>query len=281
MERIALRRLCSFSFVLASALAGRPLAAQADSQMELPRLTITGATGLRSLLEVAGLSLTVDRDAYVAVFALSPARFEAPFQLLSPVSPREPSHLTAGRVYHTTRVLPASAVRLASTNGSAVIVAFVSGVRPNLAKFQKDGRWATDLIVSDTTNIGTKQFVTAMARELYGDLPYREAFGTDVPYRVVVRQLSAEPPLSRYAGFRSATECLAAFNQLSWSAAIEQASAAAGMAPRTDAVGGSSGCGSYGIDWPTGDLVPRATDGPPRGPTASQPATSSPPRVVP
>lgn len=285
MERIGIRSLCRLSLAVATAVSSSAMAAQTEPDPQLPRLTIAGATGLRSLLEVAGMRLTVDRDAYVVVFALSPARFEAPFQLLSPVSPKASSHLTAGRVYHTTRILPAGVMRLASTNssanGSTVVVAFVSGVRPNLSKFENGGTWASELVMSDTTDIGPRQFVAAMARELYGDLPYREAFGTDVPYRVEVRQLSTDPPLSRYAGFRSATECLGTFNQLSWSAAIQQASSAGGMAPRPDAVGTGPGCGSYGVDWPVGDLVPRASDAPPRAAATGSPATSSPARVVP
>ena len=276
MISIALRNTCRLTLGVTTIVLSNTVFAQAGPAVSLPQLTMRGGTGFRSLLETSGMWLSVDRDAYVAVFAFSPSRLEAPFQLLSPIAPKESSRLSAGRIYHTTRILPQSVMWLAAGNSSTVIVAFVSGVRPNLAAFQKDGRWATELIVSDTSDIGTKQFVTAMARELYGDLPYREAFGTDVPYRVVVRQLNDELPLSRYSGYRTATDCLSNINQLSWSAAIDQASAATGMAPRTAAVG-DAGCGGYGIDWPVAMPGSQAQTTPPG---AGIP-TTGPTKVVP
>ena len=93
MNRIAspvTRRLSLALATLACAIlaVGTTASAQTATYVELPQLTMRGGTGLRSLIEIAGVTLSVDRDAYVAAFALSPSRLDAPFQVLSPAAPK-------------------------------------------------------------------------------------------------------------------------------------------------------------------------------------------------
>lgn len=88
-------------------------------------------------------------------------------------------------------------------------------MRPNLTAFREGTRWSTELVVSDSTLRETPALVSAIAKEMYGDLPYREVFGTDVPYRVVTERAADAVHVRPAASAGLETDCLTRFATLS------------------------------------------------------------------
>jgi hypothetical protein len=177
-------------------------------------------------------------------------------------------------------------LNLADAGRPPLLVAFVSLVRPNLGAFRQGTRWSTELVVADSAIRDTPALVQAIARELYGDLPYRDVFGTDVPYRVVTERtsdplrLTPKALAAMSAGLES--DCLTKVATLSYETAIARATEDQSQRP----LGSSGGlCGGIGIDWPVAPTklypeigVPSAPPSASSSPTQAPPA-SGPSRV--
>ncbi len=192
------------------------------------------------------MTLSVDRTGYVAVFALSPGKLEAPLQLLSPASPSASSRLAAGRRYRTLPLRAPEMMRLASTGTEQVIVAFSSALRPNLDAFRDGGRWAADLVLTDTLSAGKNELVRALAILMYGEAAV-PALGAPLPYRAVVQELAPTAPLNRYTGAPSVSECLTEVMRVSYSSSLAENYADPNQLRPLSGYNG--GCGDYQVDW--------------------------------
>ncbi len=243
--------------------ASSPLHAQTSSRAtEVPNLRLQGVGGVRSLVDLSGVSVSVDSTAYVAVFLLSPGMRESPLQVISPATPATSSQLAAGRRQRTLP-LAASALLRQSSAGEPIIVAFVSTVQPNLDVFRDGDRWATDLVVTDTAAAAPSALVQSLATALFGVAATR---GVVAPYRVMVQQLSSALPLNRYGGVPSASECLSEIVRTGWSPAFAENYGNSGELRPLD--GGSGGCSGYRVDW----VAPAPSAGSSAGASAQPPA---------
>ena len=249
-----------------------PLSAQSPTSADpLPRLTIRRGEGLVGLLRESDVRVAVDRDAYVAVFAVTPGSKIAPIQVLAPSDPQEQTPLRGGKSYVIRPLSGRGLMHLANAGSPPVLVAFVSLVRPNLAAFREGTRWSTELVVADSTLRETPAVVRAIAKELYGDLPYREVFGTDVPYRVVTERATEAVHLSSTASAGLETDCLSRFATLSYTQAITQASNSGDQRPLPT---GAGTCSGISVDWPIESTKVYPAIGAPSTPTSSASSTS-------
>lgn len=265
----ARRGLLGVALLLAAPLSAQT-AASADS---LPRLTIKRGDGLIGLLRDTDVRVAVDRDAYVAVFALSPGNSLAPIQVLAPSQPQESSPLRGGKSYRIRPLSGRGLMNLADAGQPPVLIAFVSLVRPNLGAFREGTRWATELVVSDSILRDTPALVRALAAELYGDLPYAQVFGTDVPYRVVTERANEPVRLLTTASAGLEATCLTKFTTLSYTKAIENSATNGEQRPLPES-GGT--CGGIAIDWPATDTKVYPAIG-----TTSAPASATTPASAP
>jgi hypothetical protein len=262
------------------------LAAQAEAQSpapidSMPRLTIRRGEGLVGLLRNSDVRVAVDRDAYVAMFAIAPGTSAAPIQVLAPREPQETSLLRAGKSYPVRPLSGRALMHLAEADRPPLLVAFVSLVRPNLGAFREGTRWSTELVVSDSTLRDTPALLKALAHELYGDVPYREVFGTDVPYRVVTERATEAVHVTPTASAGFESDCLTKFATLSYTGAVTQATNNSEQRPLTNA----GSCGGFGVDWPAPitTVYPSigSTTASPSGASAPTPAATATPARVP
>ena len=172
----------------AGSLAGAPggLAAQAP---DAPRVTLQSVRPVRSLRDWPGLSLTVDRDAYVVVVAATRGRRESPLQLLSPASPRDEGRVRAGRRVPIRSVGNAEMLHLVNWGESPLVVAFASTAKPNLAPFATGRGWSGSLVL-DTLLRDEQAFV---------DLLGSTIFGPTATFDALLAPASVASPLSTYA----------------------------------------------------------------------------------
>ena len=172
----------------AGSLAGAPggLAAQVP---DAPRVTLQSVRPVRTLRDWPGLSLTVDRDAYVVVVAATRGRREAPLQLLSPTSPRDEGRVRAGRRVPIRSVGNAEMLHLVNWGESPLVVAFASTAKPNLAPFATGRGWSGSLVL-DTLLRDEQAFV---------DLLGSTIFGPTATFDALLAPASVASPLSTYA----------------------------------------------------------------------------------
>ncbi|MEN9507996.1 MAG: hypothetical protein RLZZ621_559, partial [Gemmatimonadota bacterium] len=112
----------------------------------VPQLSLSGTANVRTLAQWPGLSLTVARDAYVAVFAVTRGRRELPLQVLAPRNPSDKGMVKAGQRLRVRQLAKDELLHLVNWGEAPVVVAFASTVRPNMSAFDggKD-TWARDL----------------------------------------------------------------------------------------------------------------------------------------
>ena len=156
-----------------------------------PQVTVTGVTAVTSLADWPGLSLSVNRDAYVTVFAVTRTKGSAlPIQILSPARPTDVGTLRAGKTVKPRRLLGDEALHLLNYGESPLIVAIASNVKPELAAFKAGGRWGHDLLM-DTLAGSEQQLIEILAKTIYE---------TGVPFDAVVSQPSTISPVPVISG---------------------------------------------------------------------------------
>jgi hypothetical protein len=156
-----------------------------------PQVTVTGVTAVTSLADWPGLSLSVNRDAYVTVFAVTRTKGSAlPIQILSPARPTDAGTLRAGKTVKPRRLLGDEALHLLNYGESPLIVAIASNVKPELAAFKAGGRWGHDLLM-DTLAGSEQQLIEILAKTIYE---------TGVPFDAVISQPSTISPVPVISG---------------------------------------------------------------------------------
>jgi hypothetical protein len=156
-----------------------------------PHVTVTGVTAVTSLADWPGLSLSVNRDAYVTVFAVTRTKGSAlPIQILSPARPTDAGKLRAGKTVKPRRLLGDEALHLLNYGESPLIVAIASNVKPELAAFKAGGSWGHDLLM-DTLAGSEQQLIEILAKTIYE---------TGVPFDAVISQPSTISPVPVISG---------------------------------------------------------------------------------
>jgi len=156
-----------------------------------PHVTVTGVTAVTSLADWPGLSLSVNRDAYVTVFAVTRTKGSAlPIQILSPARPTDAGQLRAGKTVKPRRLLGDEALHLLNYGESPLIVAIASNVKPELAAFTAGGRWGHDLLM-DTVAGSEQQLIEILAKTIYE---------SGVPFDAVISQPSTISPVPVISG---------------------------------------------------------------------------------
>jgi len=172
-----------------------------------PQVTIKAVSAVTSLSNWPGLSLSVDKDAYVTVFAVTRTNGSAlPIQVLSPARPNSAGRIKAGKSVTPRLLLGDEALHLLSYGESPLIVAFASTVKPELSAFQAGGRWGRDLLM-DTLAGNDQQMVEILAKTIYA---------AGVPFDAVVSAPSTIPSARTVAGgfdFRDTPIEVTAFGQ--------------------------------------------------------------------
>jgi hypothetical protein len=156
-----------------------------------PHVTVTGVTAVTSLADWPGLSLSVNRDAYVTVFAVTRTKGSAlPIQILSPARPTDAGKLRAGKTVKPRRLLGDEALHLLNYGESPLIVAIASNVKPELAAFKAGGSWGHDLLM-DTLAGSEQQLIEILAKTIYEN---------GVPFDAVISQPSTISPVPVISG---------------------------------------------------------------------------------
>ncbi len=156
-----------------------------------PQVTVTGVTAVTSLANWPGLSLSVNKDAYVTVFAVTRTKGAAlPIQILSPAKPTDAGKLKAGKTVKPRRLLGDEAMHLLNYGESPLIVAIASSVKPELAAFKAGGSWGHDLLM-DTLAVSEQQMVEILAKTIYA---------AGVPFDAVISQPSEISPVPVISG---------------------------------------------------------------------------------
>ena len=167
-------------------------ATQRAASAELaPQVTIRSVSGLTSRANWPGLSLSVNKDAYVTVFAVTRTKGLAlPIQILSPARPSAAGRIKAGKSVTPRLLLGDEALHLLNYGESPLIVAFASTVKPELAAFKDGARWGRDLLM-DTLAGTDQQMVEILANTIYA---------TGVPFDAVISAPSTIPPARTVVG---------------------------------------------------------------------------------
>ena len=180
-------QIAAAAMVTTEAVAQRSPSAQDQS---VPQLSLSGTADVRTLGQWPGISLTVDRDAFVAVFAVTRGRREYPLQVLAPQNPSAKGFVKRGERLRVRRLAKDEMLHLVNWGEAPVVVAFASTVRPDLSAFMGGrNQWGRDLLL-DTAATSQQALVEILGKSI---------FGANVPYDAVVSSASSPTPLSRYA----------------------------------------------------------------------------------
>lgn len=138
-----------------------------QASTDAPRLAIKAVSTVRSLAQWPGLSLSVNQNAYVAVFAVSRANKSAlPIQVLFPIQPAAVRRVSARQTILSRRLQRDEALHLLNYGATPLIVAFASSVPPELSGFATGNTWGRDLLV-DTLVATEQQLVELLAKTIY------------------------------------------------------------------------------------------------------------------
>lgn len=172
-----------------------------------PQVTVTGVSAVTSLANWPGLSLSVNSDAYVTVFAVTRTKGSAlPIQVLSPARPNDAGRLKAGQTVKPRRLLGDEALHLLNYGASPLIVAFASSVKPEMGAFNAGTTWGHDLLM-DTLAGTDQQMVEILAKTIYA---------AGVPFDAVISAPSTIAPVPTVVGafaFRNGPVTVTRFGQ--------------------------------------------------------------------
>ncbi len=172
-----------------------------------PPVTIARVSAVTSLANWPGLELSVDKDAYVTVFAVTRTKGAAlPIQILSPARPNDSGRLRAGKSVTPRRLLGDEALHLLNYGESPLVVAFSSTEKPDLTAFKQGTRWGHDLLM-DTLAGNDQQMVEIIAKTIYA---------AGVPFNAVASAPSSITSLPTVVGafaFRNGPVTVTRFGQ--------------------------------------------------------------------
>lgn len=186
------RRLAVLPLRLGAAAALSAVAAQAQGAgagADIPRITMHGVSTVRSLSAWPGFSLSVDRDAYVTVFAVTRGRRDFPLQVLSPTRPADNGRLKANQRVRVRNLESRELLHLVNYGEAPVVVGFASSIKPDLTPFADGKRWGDDLLM-DTLAVDQQDMVNILGKTI---------FGPDAEYDVVVSAAADPTPVTRAA----------------------------------------------------------------------------------
>jgi hypothetical protein len=156
-------------------------------------VTITGVSAAPSLASWPGISMSVDSDAYVTVFAVTRTTGSAlPIQLLAPARPADARPIKAGEAVSRRRLNGDEVLHLLHYGSSPMVVAFASREKPDLAAFQAGSRWGRDLLI-DALAQTDRQVVEILANTLFArGVPFNAL--VSAPDNVAARGADADSP---------------------------------------------------------------------------------------
>jgi len=169
-------------------LGASTLSAQA-SLTPAPRASIQMRGGVSRLSAWPGASVTVDRDAWVAAFAVTRGSRTLPVQVLSPIKPGKAGWVKAGAKVPLRQVANGEALHLVNYGEAPVVVVFASSQRPDLSAFADGARWAPDVMLGNAV----------MSQEEMVELLGSTIFGYSAEYSVAVSNAAEPKPITRTA----------------------------------------------------------------------------------
>ncbi|MFN9097278.1 MAG: hypothetical protein ACK5X2_00700, partial [Gemmatimonadaceae bacterium] len=180
-----------------------PVHAQgAGGRAAIPRITMHSVSTVRSLSAWPGFSLSVDRDAYVTVFAVTRGRRDFPIQVLSPTRPAANGRLKANQLVRVRNLESRELLHLINYGEAPVIVGFASAIKPDLSQFAYGKRWGRDLLM-DTLAVDQQDMVNILGKTI---------FGPDAEYDVVVSAAADPTPVTRAANAWAFDDACAGFS---------------------------------------------------------------------
>ncbi|MES3035888.1 MAG: hypothetical protein V4813_17935 [Gemmatimonadota bacterium] len=176
--------------VVAALGAGQPAGAQSAA----PEVTLRGA-----LLGKEPLDVSVNRSAYVTVFAVSHGLTGSSVQVLSPAAPDVVAPLRAGQRYAVRRLGAAQVVALGASSATQLI-AFASDAAPNHSSFGAASAWHAGLSVPDSLASDHALLIRTLATELYAKGEPYAVLVQLPPMEFTTASASAQRARSPYAG---------------------------------------------------------------------------------
>lgn len=188
-----------------SLLAAQSLSAQGALAPE-PRATIQMRGGVSRLSAWPGATITVDRDAWVAAFAVTRGSRTLPVQVLSPLKPGKAGWVKAGSQVPLRQIANGEALHLVNYGEAPVVVVFTSSQRPDLSAFADGARWAPDVLLGNAV----------MSQEEMVELLGNTIFGYSATYSAAVSSAAEPKPVTRTASswvFGSECDDVAGYNR--------------------------------------------------------------------
>lgn len=176
-------------------VAATPLGAQvpvtpvSHNEHAVPQLRIFGVNDVMSLAQWPGISIKVDEESHVVMFAVTRGRRDVPIQVLSPRRPGLETRIRAGRTIQARGLDRRELLHLVNYGEAPLVVAFASRSRPDLHQFRFGPDWADDLLL-DTLVTSQEEMVEVIGKTI---------FGQDAEFSVAVATAPNPTPLSRYA----------------------------------------------------------------------------------
>lgn len=170
-------------------LLGASTASAQESLVSPPRASIQMRGGVTRLSTWPGAYITVDRDAWVAAFAVTRGSRTLPVQVLSPVKPGKAGLVKAGARVPLRQIANGEALHLVNFGEAPVVVVFASSQRPDLSAFADGARWAPDVMLGNAV----------MSQEDMVELIGNTIFGYSASYSVTVSNAAEPKPTTRTA----------------------------------------------------------------------------------
>lgn len=188
-QRVVMSPMALGAAVVMSAAVAPVQAQTGSARTDIPRITMHGVSTVRSLSAWPGFSLSVDRDAYVTVFAVTRGRRDFPIQVLSPTRPEDKGRLKANQRVRVRNLESRELLHLVNYGEAPVVVGFASSIKPDLSLFADGKQWGSDLLM-DTLAVDQQDMVDILGKTL---------FGPDAEYDVVVSAAADPTPVTRAA----------------------------------------------------------------------------------
>lgn len=187
--------LLAVGLSLASAAASPALNAQvpaitaANHERAVPQVRIYGVNSVMALAQWPGISMKVNEESHVVMFAVTRGRQDVPIQVLSPRRPGLDTRIRSGRSILARELGRRELFHLVNFGEAPLVVAFASRSKPNLDQFRFGPQWADDLLL-DT-------LVTSQEEML--DVLGKSVFGPDAEFSVAVATAPDPIPVSQFA----------------------------------------------------------------------------------
>ncbi|BAH39193.1 hypothetical protein GAU_2151 [Gemmatimonas aurantiaca T-27] len=183
------------SLSLAIAVAASPLTAQvsvtpvSNNERAVPQLRIFGVNNVMSLAQWPGVSMKVDEESHVVMFAVTRGRADIPIQVLSPRRPGLETRIRGGRTIQARALDRRELLHLVNYGEAPLVVAFASRSKPDLEQFRFGPEWADDMLL-DTLVTSQEEMLQVLGKTV---------FGQEAEFSVAVATAPNPTPLSRFA----------------------------------------------------------------------------------